>query len=127
MTNVKTNTNRPFVNGAFSRSRTGDTFSALMEQAEKLRIGQRIADARERSRWTQENIADHLGLTVRGYQKVEEKGTTSYERCEVLAAFLDVPGVTPLWLYEGRGAGPGGDGDRPRTLQRWAECRRLSS
>lgn len=101
MTNVKTNTPRPFANRAFSRSRTAYTLPPeLVEQARKKAIG-------ERSRWTQENIADHLGITLRGYQKVEQKGTSSYERCEVLADFLDVDGVTAEWLWEGRGRGPG--------------------
>lgn len=87
-----------------------DTFPPeLVERARKLAIGARIANARERSRWTQENIADHLGISTRGYQKVEERGTTSFERCEQLADFLDVEGVTAEWLWEARGPGPGGE------------------
>lgn len=107
MTYKPTHTATAFANWAFYGSRPLDTLPPdLVEQARKLAIGRRIADARERSRWTQENIADHLGLSTRGYQKVEERGTTSFERCEKLADFFDVEGVTAAWLWEARGQGP---------------------
>lgn len=112
MTSFRTNTKRSYAKRAFPRTRTGLTFPPeLVEAARKLAIGRRLAEARERSRWTQENIADHLTISTRAWQKVEQKGTTSYERCEIVAEFVEVPGVTAAWLYEGRGPGPGEYGD----------------
>lgn len=109
MTNLQTNTPEGFAKRAFTRPRPVNTFPPeLVEQARKLLIGRRLVDARERSRFTQANIADHLGISTRAYQKVEQKGTTSYERCEQVAGFVEVQRVTAEWLYEGTGPGPGG-------------------
>ena len=48
-----------------------------MEAARKRAIGARIKDARERSKWRQPQIADHLGIGLRAYQKMEQRGTAN--------------------------------------------------
>jgi transcriptional regulator with XRE-family HTH domain len=78
----------------------------LMEERHRLEIAARITTLRERSRWTQPEIADRLGLTLRGYQKIEEKGTTKYDRVEAIAK---IHSVDPDWLWEGRERGPAPD------------------
>lgn len=69
-----------------------------MEERQRLEIAGRIVELRERSRWTQPQLAEQLGLTLRGYQKLEEKGTTKYERAEELAK---IHGVDPEWIWAG--------------------------
>ena len=66
-----------------------------------MAIAARIKDARERSKWRQQDVADHLDTGLRAYQKLEKEGTSSFERCEELAAFLDVSGVTADYLWDG--------------------------
>lgn len=89
-----------------------------MDEAHKLEIAGRIRDLRERSPFNQQNVADKLGIGLRAYQKVEEVGTTRYERCEELARIFK---VDPMWIWEGdakRGKTPdlmeslNGSGDR---------------
>ena len=83
--------------------RSGDTLPPeLMEAARRHGIATRIRETRERSRWKQHHVAEHLGITLRAYQKVEEKGTSDYERCQELADFFDVPDVDADYLWEGR-------------------------
>jgi transcriptional regulator with XRE-family HTH domain len=103
MTNATTPPKPWFVNGPSNLTRTGDTLPPeLMEMARRRAIAARIREARERSRWTQPQIAEHLGIGLRAYQKVEQQGTSDYERCQELAEFLDVPGVDADYLWEGR-------------------------
>lgn len=77
----------------------------LMEERQRLEIADRIRELRERSPYTQPVMADKLGLTLRGYQKIEERGTTKWERCEAIAKILE---VDPRWLWDGteKGASP---------------------
>jgi len=73
-----------------------------MDEAQKLEIGARIRQLRERSPYKQQAVADKLGIGLRAYQKLEEVGTTRYERCEELA---DIFEVEPMWIWEGRERG----------------------
>ena len=102
MTNIQTPTKQWFVNGPSKPGRTVDTLPPeLVEKARKLGIAARIKDARERSRWRQQDVADHLEIGIRAYQKLEEKGTSSFERCQEVAEFLGVAGVTADYLWDG--------------------------
>jgi transcriptional regulator with XRE-family HTH domain len=69
-----------------------------MEEQHRLEIASRITELREKSRWTQPEIADQLGLSLRGYQKIEEKGTSKFERAEEIA---EIHGVDPNWIWDG--------------------------
>lgn len=99
------------MSGPSRRPRTGSTVRLdwLMDQTQRLEIASRIAQLRERSPFTQPQVADQLGLTLRGYQKIEAKGTASFERCEELAKIHsvwtgqseDYPHVTASWIYNG--------------------------
>lgn len=111
MTNTKTakmqGVSRP------SRSpRTGSTVRLdwLMEEAQRLAMAQRITKLRERSPFTQPDIAGKLGIGLRGYQKLEKVGTTKHERCEELAEIHhewakdspDYGHVSADWIWDGR-------------------------
>lgn len=73
-----------------------------MDEQTRLEIAARIKDLRERSRYTQPELADKLGLTLRGYQKLEQRGTTKYERVEEIAKIHD---EDPDWIWDGRRRG----------------------
>ena len=87
--------NRP---SQFARTASTLRLHHLMEERQRLEIAARVTQLRERSRWTQPDIAEMLGLTLRGYQKIEEKGTTKYERAEEIAR---IHGVDPDWVWDG--------------------------
>jgi transcriptional regulator with XRE-family HTH domain len=70
----------------------------LMEEAQRVQIAERIRELRERSPYTQPVVAEKLDLSLRGYQKLEERGTTKWERCEEIA---ELYGVDPLWIWDG--------------------------
>ena len=70
----------------------------LMETQHKLEIAARVRELRSRSPFTQANIADKLGITLRAYQAMEAKGTTKWERCEELAKIYD---TTPEFIWDG--------------------------
>ena len=102
MTNISTHPNSWFVSGPSKYPRTVDTLPPeLVEQARKLAIGARIKDARERSKWRQQAVADKLGIGLRAYQKLEKEGTSHFERCEELAEILELEGVTADYLWDG--------------------------
>jgi transcriptional regulator with XRE-family HTH domain len=69
-----------------------------MEERQRLEIGDRIRTLRERSRWTQPRLANKLGLSLSGYQKLEQRGTTKWERVEQIA---EIHEVDPNWIWEG--------------------------
>lgn len=69
-----------------------------MDETHKLGIGARIRQLREGSPYKQQTVADKLGIGLRAYQKLEEVGTTRYERCEELAKIFD---VDPEWIWDG--------------------------
>lgn len=73
----------------------------LQDQEQKHRIGERLRTLRERSPYTQEAVADHIGVTIRAYQKQEQTGGVKYENLEKLA---DLFGVTVSYFYEERPA-----------------------
>lgn len=83
-----------------------------MEEQQKLEIAARIKMLREVGPYKQPEIADKLGIGLRGYQKLEVKGTTQHERCQELFAIhrdwlLERPGlehVTAAWIWDGRDA-----------------------
>lgn len=74
----------------------------LMEEAQKLEMAERIRELRERSPYTQPEVADKLGIGLRAYQKLEAKGTIRWERAEELAAIYE---VAPRWIWDGSGTG----------------------
>jgi transcriptional regulator with XRE-family HTH domain len=98
---------------SWRRSRTPHTvlLDQLMEQQQRKEMGERIAQLRERSPWTQEQVGEKLGYkTPRGYQKLEENGTTKAELIEKLAALHsewtkrnpDWQHVDANWIWDGR-------------------------
>jgi transcriptional regulator with XRE-family HTH domain len=111
MTNARSATSQ-FVTGPSRKSRTGSTFRLhlLMEERTRLEIGERITQLRERSPYTQPEVADKLGIGLRAYQKLEKEGTTRYERCQELAniheewagADPDWNHVSAGWIWDGR-------------------------
>lgn len=84
-----------------------------MEETQRLEIAARITELRERGPFNQPTIADRLGITLRAYQKVEAKGTTSFDRCEELAEIhrewtgrsRDYAHVDATWIWDGRRKG----------------------
>jgi transcriptional regulator with XRE-family HTH domain len=66
-----------------------------MEEKRKLEIGARIKELREARRIPQPHVADHVGTTLRNYQRWEAGGGTTYDNYERLAEVL---GVSPDYL-----------------------------
>jgi hypothetical protein len=94
-------------------ARTANTLRLrqLMDETQRLEIAERIHQLQERCPWTEPVVADRLGLTLRGYQKMEQKGTTKWERAEELAKIhaewaRDDPEwigrATAGWIWDGR-------------------------
>lgn len=104
MTNFKASAtqgvNRP---SQFAGNAPSVRLQFVMDEAHRLQIAARIADLRERSPLTQPKIAERLGIGLRAYQKLEEKGTTKWERVEELA---EIHGVTPHYIWDGTEQGP---------------------
>lgn len=81
-----------------------------MEEEQRREIGERITQLRERSPFTQPDVAGKLGIGLRAYQKLERTGTTKYERCEELAKIhaewtrdsTDWQHVSADWIWDGR-------------------------
>jgi transcriptional regulator with XRE-family HTH domain len=86
--------------GPSKSPRTPHTFrlQVLMEEAKRLAMAERIKELRERSPLNQPQVAERLGIGLRGYQKLEERGTTKWERAQELASIFD---VEPMWIWEG--------------------------
>ena len=80
-----------------------------MDQA-RIEMAERIADLRRRSPFTQQNLADELGVQLRTYQRLEQVGTGSYSRCQELAEIHgswtdrhdEWQHVNADWLWDGR-------------------------
>jgi transcriptional regulator with XRE-family HTH domain len=70
----------------------------LMEQAQRFEMGARIKALRERSPWTQPEVAEKLGLGLRGYQEIEVRGTTKWDHVRRLAEIHDADAG---WIWEG--------------------------
>lgn len=83
------------------RARSVNTvrLSELMEEAQRLEIAARIRQLREESPYSQQGVADKLNITLRAYQKLEQRGTTRWERAEELAGIYN---VTPAWIWSGK-------------------------
>jgi len=97
--------------GTSRRTRPQSTVRAewLMEESQRLAMGKRIAQLRERGPFTQPEIADKLGIGLRGYQKYEVRGTSKHERCEELVEIhawtREAEGwehVSADWIWDGR-------------------------
>ncbi len=54
-----------------------------------------IVAERERRAWSQQHVADASGLALRTVQRIESRGTASYDSIQALAACFGVP-ITPL-------------------------------
>lgn len=67
------------------RARTANTLPDLMEELQRAEIAARIRDLRARSPYSQQQVADRLGIGLRAYQKLEKLGTTKWERVQQLA------------------------------------------
>lgn len=52
---------------------------------------QAIVAERERRAWSQQHLADAAGLALRTIQRIETRGTGSYESLRALAACLEIP------------------------------------
>lgn len=97
--------------GPWRGTRTTDTFRRQLLMAEqRAEIAARITELRERSPYTQPQIAEKLGITLRAYQRLELRGTTKFARCEELAAIHSAwtkgsaswSHVTAEWIWDGR-------------------------
>lgn len=94
------------------RPRTASTLRLhlLMEERQRLEIGARIKELRERSPWTQPEVAEKLGIKLRGYQKLEKEGTERFSRCEEIydihkdwvEADPEWGFVSAGWIWDGR-------------------------
>ena len=84
----------------FTRTRHGFTLSAeqLMEEAARREMGARIRDLRERSPYKQAHMAEQLNVGLRMYQRIEQRGTTEWERVQQIA---EIHGVDPHWIWDG--------------------------
>ena len=83
---------------------------SLMEEAQRLEIAERITELRERSPFTQPQVATKLGIGLRAYQKLEDRGTTKFDRCQELADIHaewmatdpDYSALDATWIWNGR-------------------------
>jgi transcriptional regulator with XRE-family HTH domain len=118
-----TDTPEKFVIGPSLRTRPQSTLSLtlLVQETQRLEMGHRIAALRERSPFTQPQVAEKLGIGLRAYQKLEARGTTKYERCEEIADLhagwaADDPDWAHLnaaWIW---GVGPVRSGETPDVI-----------
>ena len=82
----------------------------------KKQVAARIREAWEASGYTEEYVADAMGITISGFQKQKQTGGISRENLEVLAGLAK---VDVEWITTGRGKGPTPDvmgslnGDEP--------------
>ncbi len=78
--------------------------SKLATSEDNVPIGRRLAGVRERTRLSQNEFAERIGLSPRAYQ--------NYERGEreipaiTLKTLYDVFGIDPLWVLTGPGWSP---------------------
>ncbi len=91
--------------GPSKRTRHGFTLSAdqLMEEAARREMGGRIRELRERSPYKQQHMADKLNVGLRMYQRIEQRGTTEWERVQQIA---EIHGSDPHWVWDGEEKGP---------------------
>ena len=95
-------TQSDFPNTALRREGSVNTLRlrALMEQQQRIEIGQRIRDLREASPHTNESIADHVGVGARSVANWIS-GTTgiTYEHARKVAELFE---VDVRWLWDGK-------------------------
>lgn len=81
-----------------------------MDEERRRGIGARITALRERSPFTQQDMANALGVSLRRYQQLEAVGTTSHQRCEEVATIHaewaartdDWNHADADWIWDGR-------------------------
>jgi transcriptional regulator with XRE-family HTH domain len=97
---VARETNSPYVprGVGFIAANVSPGFLVALDSERKRQIGDRLKELREGSPYTQEAIADRLGITVRAYQKQEATGGVSYDNIEKLA---ELHGVEADWILKG--------------------------
>lgn len=87
------------------RSRTTLRLHALMEQQQKIEIGERIRALREASPHTNASIADHVGVGERAVANWMSGGTgIQWANAKKVAELFD---VDVNWLWTGREHRPG--------------------
>lgn len=92
----------------------------LKDRERREHVAARIRQLWEESGRTEPEIAEEIGLSLRGYQKAKQTGGISREKLEKLAEFHD---VTPEWILTGREKGQTPDpfatmnGSVPQELQ----------
>jgi DNA-binding XRE family transcriptional regulator len=69
-----------------------------MVEDQQREIAHRIRELRERSAYTQQDLADKLGLTVWAYQRLERRGTSRWRQVVELA---DAHEIDPEWIWGG--------------------------
>ena len=69
------------------------------ERTYKKALGERMKSAREAKGFTQEHVADLLGITKERYTKQEQRGALP---AYLMERFAVVTGADPLWLLTGR-------------------------
>lgn len=69
-----------------------------LEEQQRLDRAARIKQLREESPYTQEAIADLVGVKIRSYQKWEEGGGIEWDNLEKLA---DIHKVSVQWIHRG--------------------------
>jgi transcriptional regulator with XRE-family HTH domain len=94
------------------RTRHGFTLSAdqLMKEAARREMGARIRELRERSPYKQQHMADKLSVGLRMYQRIEQWGTTEWERVQQIA---EIHGSDPHWIWDGEE-----NGSTPDVIER---------
>lgn len=81
----------------------------LMEERQRIEIGQRIKDLRNGSPQTNRSIADFVGVGERAVANWIAGGGIAWENAKRVADLFD---VDAQWLWSGRGSREGGDGLR---------------
>ena len=71
-----------------------------MVDGQRKAIAHRIRELREGSAYTQQDLADRLGITLWAYQRIERSGTNRWRQVVELA---DVHEIDPEWIWGGEG------------------------
>lgn len=80
----------PDVLGLLRTPHMSNEDDAERDAERKRRVGRRIRELREGSVYTQEAVAKRIGVSLRGYQAMEEKGAASFPSLQKIAAVHDV-------------------------------------
>lgn len=96
---------RKAANTALPGARPALTFrwQVALDEKQRLERAARIRQLREESPYTQEAVAERVGVKLRSYQKWEEGGGIEWEHLEALA---DLHRVDVQWIHRGRERGP---------------------